>query len=194
VTTATLCPHLRAAETCWQCAARELRELMPQLFDAITAARSSAVREVAVTGGSPSWEPINLAAMSLRQDITNAGGIYRAGGRPNSHVVGWRNRARIILGLAFAPQTIMRDAETVQLPDGHTVVRARPASCPVDDCTGRLQLHRESDPRSSEYGKPLIIRCSGDAQHQWSYREGGFLRLKVALERAAAKAVVESNA
>jgi hypothetical protein len=80
---AVICKHNADESTCLNCAFTELSASLQAIETAVTAARGSSVRSTFVTGGTPSWEPVNLAALSLLQDIVHQGGRLVLGRRAN---------------------------------------------------------------------------------------------------------------
>jgi hypothetical protein len=170
------CAHGHLEHHCPRCARRQLEDLQVRVHLAIRAGRRGAVRDVAIVGGTPSWEPINLQALTLEQDIEDGGGVMNA---TDSQVLSWRNRAALIIGDAFAPFPVMREDDHPDPVSG--VRRARQVRCPTGHCTGRLLVHRDSDPDSPTYARVRAVTCERDQDHTWEYSNGGFLRLRVAL-------------
>lgn len=167
------CKHLRPAKICTLCARAELPNLLARLEEAVTTGRVNTGLDEG-GGGTPSWELVNVAAMALLQDVDRQPWT-------DHRVVGFRDRARIILGDAFAAYTPL-----VRTTHDETE-RGKPVQCPrraalVERCPGQLQVHRESDPRSIDYSKPTTVRCSQDASHEWQRHGGGFLKLRVELD------------
>lgn len=160
MTPVVVCQHNQIAEQCLRCTFTTLSDHLDALYTAVTAARGSAVRSTYVTGGTPSWEPLNLGAMALLQDIVSDGRRLLLGRRNEdlsagsvlwllerqvdrlgqedpvsqqvrSKVTSWAQRAAAILDLAKAPWPLTIDR--VLDNDGqrrHTTVHV---SCPVVD-------------------------------------------------------------
>ena len=167
------CDHGADPELCTTCARRYLYDAVNRLDRAVTAQRASAVRDVFVTGGAANWEPIDLAAMSLMQDLDCVDVLSDL---TDGRLLHYRDRARIILNEAFAPFPAMREDTE---PDGQGVRRTRQVDCP--HCTGGLLLEREADPASPHYARVQLVRCNQNRSHAWRYNDGGFLRLRAAL-------------
>jgi hypothetical protein len=166
------CIHLVFEDACVLCARAELGKLVERIERAVTAARSSSHDFGGGSGGTPSYELVNVAALSLLQDM------HRVRSATDRDYLKWRNRARVILTEAFASRPLVTDTD----PDPETgVIRSRPVLCPEDECEGRLLVQRNSDHSSSSYGRPDLITCAGNGSHRWEYRFGGFLRLNVKL-------------
>lgn len=169
------CKHLRRQDACSQCARAELPDLLDRIRTAVTSGRETAGLETSGSG-TPSYEPINIAAMALLQDVARDRWT-------DAKVIGFWHRAKVILGDAFAAYT----------PLVRTTVneneRGKPVQCPrhlprlteLVRCPGVLQVHRESDPRSIDYAKATVVRCSHDRNHEWFRQGGGYLRLRVEL-------------
>jgi hypothetical protein len=178
------CSHGDRPLRCGICALMELRQAVDRIHIAVTDPRAVTGGSDFVRGGAPSWEPINLAALSLLQDIRAAGGLtlveatMRSTVAPESaavavrQVVGWRNRAHLILGTALAAYALL-------WPDNTAVL------CPVIDehgeCAAPLKVHREQDPDHPSYGRPALVQCARDHDHNWPLAYGGWLRLGVLL-------------
>lgn len=172
------CKHLQREDTCARCARAELPGLIERLQEAVSAGRSTGSFASAGGGGgggTPSWEPINVAAVALLQDINRKRWT-------DANVINFRQRARVILGDAFAAYTPL-----VRTSDDEKQ-RGKPVPCPrrrgpeATPCNGVLQVHREPDPRSIDHAKPTVVRCTADANHEWFIQGGGFLRLRVELD------------
>lgn len=170
------CPHERDPEACHDCARTWLYDAVFRLDAAVSASRSSSARDVFVTGGSSNWEPIDVGAMALVQDIDRIG----LDAAPRGLLLEWRDRARVILRDAFAPVPLVAERRN---DAGHLAPQPRP--CPKPGCSGHLLQERDPDPRSLTYGKRILVRCSSASRHAWPYRNGGFLRLRVDLQTAA---------
>jgi hypothetical protein len=186
------CAHGVKEARCVVCALAELRRRLPEVTRAVAGAREVGPAAEFTSGGAPSWEPINLAAMSLLQDINADGGLDAVEAALNTvtdperlrvlqrNVRIWRSRATLILGLALAPYPLRWDRRKT---DG--TVETVNVLCPVvddqGDCGGILRVHRDNDPSSEHYGRAAVIICTHDDEHDWPMREGGWLRLGVLL-------------
>lgn len=149
--TRDLCPHRlsRDPEDCYSCARDELLEDLPDVDAAVTAERSSAVRDVRVKGGSPNWGLIDEQAVSFTQDVVREGNEFLGRSRhldaaadvitavhqlveiddEHTHAAGrlllkWRDRCRTVTGASDRPYLL-------------THTRKVTASCVVD---GQVKL------------------------------------------------------
>ncbi len=186
------CAHDDRLNRCVICALAELRRNLQALDAAVTGLRDKTTSSDYVRGGAPSWEPINLAALSLLQDIRDAGGLNHVEATLNTSlrprqadnlqkdVRQWRNRAALILGQALAPYVLLWDQT-----DENGSTRTIPVACPVIDehgeCGAPLRVHREQDPTQPNYSRPVTVTCTRRDDHDWPISHGGVLRLGVLL-------------
>lgn len=190
----TLCPHGDRDWRCPTCCLAELRRNHPRLMLAVQ------VRDK--TGGSGgrtpfgSREPINVGALALLQDVMAAGGLDRVEEQLatrrdpallaalRKQVRQWRSRSALILKDALAPYPLTWDTHSTN-DKGEPTVVTRPIPCPVvtaeGNCPGTLDVHRDNDPASLDFGKAAVIRCNRDDDHEWTLQAGGWLRLGVLL-------------
>lgn len=187
-----ICAHGVKEARCTICALAELRRRLPDLSRAVAGAREVGPAAEYTSGGAPSWEPINLSALSLLQDIDAKGGLNTVEASlntltdPEQHralsrdVRIWRARCTLILGLALAPYPLRWDRRT-----SSGTVETVNVLCPVindqGDCGGILRVHRDNDPASEHYGRAAVIICTLTDDHDWPLRDGGWLRLGVLL-------------
>lgn len=187
-----LCAHMVKEARCVICSLAELRRQLPELHRAVTGPREVGPAADFTKGGERSWEPINLAALSLLQDIDARNGLDAVEAALNTttdperlrevqrDVRIWRSRCVLILGLALAPYPLRWDRRK---PDGS--VEEVDVLCPVvndtGDCGGTLRVHRDNDPNSEHYARAAVIICTRDDDHEWPLRHGGWLRLGVLL-------------
>lgn len=188
------CQHGLKDWACTPCCLRDLWDRLDDLNRAVTAARTSSGGSEFVTGGARSYEPINLSARALQEDIAKAGGLRKVqqtigrGTQPDLErtVRQWRSRARLILGEAVAPYRL----HWTHVP--YLVVRRNrfdydhhdPAAvCPKDTingpCLGALWVHYDDQPWSPTFMSISRIECRHDDTHLW---EGGLGFMKLGRE------------
>jgi hypothetical protein len=189
------CPHGDKDWRCPTCCIAEIRRNQPRLHRAVS------IREK--TGGSEgtarffaSREPINVPAYALLQDLNRAGGatgLEQALStlRDPSRLAEvrrtlrqLRSRLALVLHDALAPYPLTWDTPTID-QHGRRTIETKPIPCPVvnenGDCGGPLHVHRDNDPHSEHYGKPAVIRCKHNDDHEWTLAHGGWLNLGVLL-------------
>jgi hypothetical protein len=187
--TLLLCVHGQAHKDCPWCALSRIRGSFTPLAALVTAGRST-TRTLGGTrhGGTPSWEPVDIGALALLQDLQRAPlatlehDLADEAAAPAA--------ARVLRRLDERCQQVIGHAQRPYRPlissDGG---RGKPVPCPARDaCSGVLEVHRENDTQRSDFGRPTVIRCSKNDQHEWDFRNGGFLRLRVALDTRTRKA------
>lgn len=173
------CPHGQKDWACTTCCLLDLKDRLDLIEQAVTAQRKAGSSGGFVTGGTRSWEPINLSALALTQDIAKAGGLRGAeqtilrGTDPDmpKQVRSWRSRARLILGEALAPYPLLWTA-VITVKNNRWAWHNPPVTCPVTDhtgtCPGTLLVHYDDQPYSPTYGQRHTVKCTRDDQHQWS--------------------------
>lgn len=159
---AIICKHNENLDDCLPCSFSELHDVLESLQLAVTALRGSAVRNSYITGGTPSWEPLNLSAMSLLQDIVSQGRSLLLGRRQDDSstandvlwllehqaerfgagheitaatrrkVESWRHRADAILERSKAPFALLGDHAFIDRT-GRKRHTSIHVSCPVVD-------------------------------------------------------------
>jgi hypothetical protein len=189
------CPHGDKDWRCPVCCIAEIRRNLPRLERAVAVREKTGDSEGAARFFA-SRELINVAAYALLQDLNRAGGPTGLEHALNTlrdparlaevkrEVRQLRSRLALILRDALAPYPLTWDTSSTD-HDGRRTVETKPIPCPVvdqdGDCAGPLYVHRDNDPDSDDYGKPAVIRCKHDDDHEWTLAHGGWLKLGVLL-------------